>query len=311
MCAVRLSAGTVCWSVVAGAAVVHVLGALSDAPVLAGQATGVALAGIAAIVLIGGGRGRIAVAAGVAVLAVDAVVTARDLGGPRYLSPFYAPLGTPAPYSPGADLAWLREALSAQLTEHWPTLLGTWLICAGTVVTLAGRPRTDARWPRRIGWAVVAVVAAVPLVDLGGGTLARRLVTLAARVPTMVAVAAALAVLVVAAGRRWRSGVPAGLGALLLTTAVLNADLVAAGPARPMVWPEADAVTEPQAFLEAGYRSEAFVAATVVDAPPSGLVTAPLLALLAVLAIGLLALAAPGRDGGGTVRRGGPDAAGE
>ncbi|WP_157748251.1 hypothetical protein [Micromonospora echinaurantiaca] len=303
----RLSAGTVCWSVVGGAAVVHVLGALSDAPVLAGQATGVALAGLAAIVLLGGGRGRPAVAAGVAVLAVDAVVAARDLGGPRYLSPFYAPLSTPGPYSVGTDLAWLGEALSAQLTEHWPTLLGVSLICGGTVLTLADRPRTEARWPRRIGWAVVAVVAVVLLVDFGGGTLARRLVTLAARVPTMVAVAAALAVLVVAAGRRWRSGVPAVLGALLLTAAVLSADLTATGPARPMVWPEADAVAEPQAFLAVGVRSEAFVATAILDAPSAGLVTAPLLALLAVLAIGLLALAAPGRGGGGTVGRDGPD----
>ncbi|MEV4542026.1 hypothetical protein [Micromonospora echinaurantiaca] len=308
----RLSAGTVCWSVVGGAAVVHVLGALSDAPVLAGQATGVALAGLAAIVLLGGGRGRLAVAAGVAVLAVDAVVAARDLGGPRYLSPFYAPLSAPGPYFVGTDLAWLGEALSAQLTEHWPTLLGVSLICGGTVVTLADRPRTEARWPRRIGWVVVAVVAAVLLVDFGGGTLARRLVTLAARVPTMVAVAAALAVVVVAAGRRWRSGVPAVLGALLLAAAVLSADLTTTGPARPVARYETRmVVAEAQAFLEPGVRSDAFVAAAVFDARSPGLVAAPLLALLAVLAIGLLVLAAPGRGGGGTVQRGDPDAAGD
>ncbi|MFG2103663.1 hypothetical protein ACGFJ5_24045 [Micromonospora echinaurantiaca] len=308
MCAVRLSAGTVCWSVVGGAAVVHVLGALSDAPVLAGQATAVALAGLAAIVLLGGGRGRLAVAAGVGVLAVDALASARNADGPRYLSPFYAPLSTPGPYSVGADLAWLGEALSAQLTEHWPTLLGVSLICGGTVVTLADRPRTEARWPRVLGWAVAAVVAVVLLVGADGGTLASRLVTLGGQLPTLVAVGAALTVLVLAAGRRWRAGVPAGLGALLLTTAVLGADLAAAGPVRPVARYEAHmVVAEPQAFLEPGIRSEAFVATAVFDARSPGLVTAPLLAPLAVLAIGLLVLAAPGRGGGGTVGRAGPD----
>lgn len=296
---------------VAGAVVVHVLGALSDAPVLAGQATGVALAGLAAIVLLGGGRGRVLVAAGAGVLAVDAALSARGVGGPRYLSPFYAPLGAPEPYSVGADLAWLGEALSAQLTAHWPMVLGTWLICGGTVVTLADRPRTEARWPRRVAWAVVAVVAAVLLVDVDGGTLARRLVTLGARVPTMVAVAAGLAVLVVAAGRRWRSGVPAVLGGLLLVTAVLAADLAGAGPARPMVWQAAEVVTGGSAFLEPGYRREAVVAVAIGQPSSPGPVTAPLPALLPVLAVALLALAVPGRRRSGAVRGDGPDATGD
>lgn len=169
MCAVRLSPGSVCWSVIAGAAVVHVLGVLSDASVLAGQATGVALTALAAIVLLGAGRGRLAVAGGIGLLAVDAVTSAADSGGPRYLSPFYAPLSAPRPYSVGDDLAWLGEAMSAQVTQHWSALLGIPLICVGTVVTLADRPRTDARWLRWIAWAAVAGVAVMLVADLGGG----------------------------------------------------------------------------------------------------------------------------------------------
>jgi hypothetical protein len=303
MCAVRLSAEPVCWSVVAGAAVVHVLGAISDAPVLAGQATAVALAGLAVIVLLGGnGPGRLALASGAGVLAIDALVSARDLGGQKYLSPFYAPLTTPGPYSVAADVAWLGEALSAQVTDHWPALLGTWLVCAGAVVTLAARARNEARWPRWIGWAVVAVTAVVLLSDVGGGTLTRRLITLAVQVPTMAAVTAGLAVLVVAAGRRWRYGVPAAIGALLLTAAVLVADLANAGPVRPVAWAEAYKIAEP-AFLRPRYRSGVAMATAVGHARSPGLVTAPLMALLPILAIALLVLAAPGRRGGGTARR--------
>ncbi|WP_406079411.1 hypothetical protein [Micromonospora sp. NBC_00858] len=294
----RLSPGSVCWSVIAGAAVVHVLGVLSDASVLAGQATGVALTALAAIVLLGAGRGRLAVAGGIGLLAVDAVTSAADSGGPRYLSPFYAPLSAPRPYSVGDDLAWLGEAMSAQVTQHWSALLGIPLICVGTVVTLADRPRTDARWLRWIAWAAVAGVAVMLVADLGGGRLARLLVTLGVQLPTMVVVAAGLAVLVVAAGRQWRFGVPAMLGALLLTAAVLAADLAAAGPVRPVNRQELGLFSHQAVFLQAGFRSDVEGMTALDDLFSPGLVTEPLLALVPVLAIALLVLAAPARDGG-------------
>ncbi|MGS2617166.1 hypothetical protein ACVCAH_21970 [Micromonospora sp. LZ34] len=293
----RLSPKSVCWSVVAGGAAVLLLGALSDALVLAGQATAVALAGLAAIVLLGTGRGRLAVAAGIGLLAVGAVLASRDLGGPRYLTPFYAPLSPARPYSLGEDLAWLGEALSAQLTQHWSALLGIPLICGGTIVTLADRPRTDARWPRWVAWAAVAGVAVILLTGIGGGSLTRRLVALGAQLPTVVTVAAGLTVLLVAAGRRWRFGVPAALGASLLTAALLTADLTAVGPVRPVVLSEFHSYAEP-AFLEPGYRIEAAAAVAVGRALPPGLVTAPVLALVLVLAIALLVLAAPSRGPG-------------
>lgn len=298
MCAVRLSPGSVCWSVVVGGAVVHVIGALSDAPVLAGQATAVALAGLAVIVLLRAGRGRLAVVAGIGLLAVDALRSAQDLAGPPPMAAFYrSRVSTSGPYSFGDDLAWLGEALSAQLTQHWSALLGIPLICGGTVMALADRPRTDARWPRWAAWTAVAGVALILLTGIGGGTPTRRLVALGAQLPTVVAVAAGLAVLLMAAGRTWRSGVPAVLGASLLTAALLTADLTSAGPVRPVVLSEFHSYAEP-AFLEPGYRIEAVAATAVGRALPPGLVAAPMLALVLVLAIALLVLAAPSREPG-------------
>ncbi|MEH1163864.1 hypothetical protein V6V47_00595 [Micromonospora sp. CPCC 205539] len=286
----RLTPRSVCWSVVAGAAVVHVLGALSDAPVLAGQATGVALTGLAAIVVLGAGRGRLVMAAGVGLLAVDAVRSTKTADQPQFLSPFYEPLNAPPPPTVGEEFTWLGEALSAQLTEHWSVLLGVPLICGGAVLALADRPRTEARWPRWVAWAAIAGVAVVLLADVGGGTVVRLLVTLGVQLPTMVALAAGLTVLVVAAGRQRRFAVPAMLGALLLTVAVLGADLAAAGPVRPGVLVEAHSHTAQTAFVERGYRSDV-VGLAVGSSSSAGLVTAPLLALVPVLAIALLALA--------------------
>lgn len=291
MYAVRLSPEPVCWSVVAGAAVVHVVGALSDASVLAGQATGVALTGLAVIVLLGAGRGRVAVAVGVGVLAIDAVVAAKGSDGPKYLSPFYAPLNAPPP-SVSEDLAWLGEALAAQVTQHWPALLGLALICGGSVVTLTDRARTDTRWIRWVAWAAVAGLAVVVLTPLGGGDPIRVLVTLAVRLPTLVAVAAGLTVLVVAAGRQRRFGVPAMLGALLLTAAVIDANLAAVAPLRPVAVAETHSFNDQAAFLEPGIRIQVAGVALGHESSP-GLVTAPLLALVPILAIALLVLAAP------------------
>ncbi|MEV4656772.1 hypothetical protein [Micromonospora sp. NPDC049301] len=286
-----------CWSVVAGAAAVHVAGALSGAWVLAGQATGVALTGLAVIVLLGAGRGRLAVAAGVGVLAVDAVVSAKGSDGPKYLSPFYAPLSAPRP-SVGEDLAWLGEALSAQATQHWPALLGLLLICGGSVVTLVDRPSTGARWPRWVAWVVVAGVSVILLADVVGGESFRLPVAFAVQLPTMVAVAAGLTVLVVAAGRQRRFGFPAMLGGLLLTVAVLDADLAAVAPIRPGVVLEMHSFSNQAAFLEPGIRLHTEGGVALGHASSPGLVAAPLLALLPVLAIALLVLAAPTRGRG-------------
>ncbi|SIM84556.1 hypothetical protein [Micromonospora cremea] len=279
---------------------------MSGAWVLAGQAIAVALTGLAVIVLLGTGRGRVAVAAGVGVLAVDAVLSAKGSDGPRYLSPFYAPLNAPRP-SLADDLAWLGEALSAQVTQHWPALLGMSLICGGSVVTLTGRPRTDTRWIRWVAWAAVAGLAVVLLAPVGGGDLPRLLVALAVRLPTMLAVAAGLTVLVVAAGRQRRFGVPAMLGAFLLAAAVIDADLAAVAPLRPVVLQELHSFSDQPGFLEPGIRLESAVALGHASSP--GLVTAPLLALMPVLAIALLVLAAPTWGHGLSRSDGGDDGA--
>ncbi|WP_158610727.1 hypothetical protein [Micromonospora sp. BL4] len=304
----RLSPGSVCWPVVAGASVVHVAGALSGAPVLAGQAIGVALTSLAAIVLLGAGRGRLAVAAGVVVLAVDVVSSAKGSDGPRYLSPFYAPLSAPRP-SVGEDLAWLGMALSAQVTQHWPALLGLSLICGGSVVTLTDRARTDTRWLRRVAWAAVAGLAVALLTSVGGGDLPRLLVALAAQLPTIAAVSAGLTVLVVAAGRQRRFGVPAMLGALVLIAAVIDADLAAVAPLRPAVLEEMHSFSQQSAFLEPGIRSPVEVAVALGHTSSPGLATAPLLGLMPVLAIALLVFAAPTWGHGSSRRDGGHDGA--
>ena len=290
----RLSPTALCWWVTAAAAVVHVLAALAGGLALAGQSVAVALAGLAGVVLLGSWRGRAMVAAGIAVLAVNVSGAAGDDDVRHTLEPFYAPLSASKPYSAAEDLSWLGDSLAAQLSAHWPALLSIVLVCAGLVSALHALPRSGSRWGRPVAWTVVGLMTMLVLAGTGGAPV-RWLVSVGAMVPTMVAIAAALAVLVAAADRGWSVSVPASLGALLLAATILGAELSQVGPIRPIVLIELDGFLDDLSAkrTDAGERAIAIAPSmfAIGRGTSEGFGTAPIMALLPVIAFALLVLA--------------------
>jgi hypothetical protein len=192
---------------------------------LAGESIAVALLALAALV-VGGPRspraGRMLAGAGLGVLALDAHLSARwspvDLvNRPR-----------------AADRAeWVWQALAAQVQTPWASLLGVLLLVAGVVMMARARPAEGRRGEAWSAWVVALIIAVV----VGGAYVLmasyQGIGTVAARLPILMLIGAAIA-LPVAAGRRgWRVAVPATAGALLLVVAVLNADIFSVAPPLP------------------------------------------------------------------------------